>query len=168
MAVLYGHDAFSVLVHSIKKWYSSFLKKGFVFHKICFKVKVLKTIKIFTDFNIKICYLSNGGLFWKSLIPFFRRAYPANIPLHGDVLKTSLVFVFRRRLDQSEYICLSHTSSEDFLIKTKIFVLAIRLAKTSSRNLQGVFKTFWRRLQDVWQRCLQDVFKTYHQVKQFP
>ena len=114
------------------------------------------------------------------------------------LLSSSSEGVFKtssRRLDQSEYICLSHTSSEDVLIKTKIFVLAIRLAKTSLRNLQGVFKTFWRRLQDilprrfqnvlqkrlqnvfktfwrrlqdVWQRCLQDVFKTYHQVKQFP
>ena len=31
MAVLYGNDAFSILVRSTKKWYSSFLKKVFVF-----------------------------------------------------------------------------------------------------------------------------------------
>ena len=43
MAVLYGNDAFSILVLSTKKLYSSFLKMVFVFQKICFKVKVLKT-----------------------------------------------------------------------------------------------------------------------------
>ena len=43
--------------------------------------------------------------------------------------------------------------------------------KTSSKRLQdvlkNVFKTSSRRLQDVLQRYLQDVFKTYHQVKLF-
>ena len=48
MTVLYGNDAFSILVLSTKKRYSSFLKKVFVFQKICFKVKVLKMFKNFT------------------------------------------------------------------------------------------------------------------------
>ena len=39
--------------------------------------------------------------------------------------------------------------------------------KTSSRHLQNVFKTSSRHLQDFLQRCLQDVFKTYYQVKLF-
>ena len=87
----------------------------------------------------------------------------ANIRLDEDVLKTSFVFIFRRRL-------------QDVLIKTNMFALALRLQKTSwsrpiylswpylfktsskrlqnvfkssSRRLQDVFKTFWRRLQDV-------------------
>ena len=55
MAVLYGNDAFSILVLSTKKRYSSFLKKVFVFQKICFKVKVLKTFETFTDCYIKTC-----------------------------------------------------------------------------------------------------------------
>ena len=102
-----------------------------------------------------------------------------------DALKTSFVFVFRRRLNQNEYVRLSLTSSrrlQDLLVKTNIFVLAIRLQdvfKTSSRRLQDifetscqdVFKTSWktssRHLQDVLQRDLQDVFKTHHQVKLF-
>ena len=81
---------------------------------------------------------------------------PANIPLDGEVLnvlKASFVFnhrnVFKtssRRLHQGEYICLTHTSS---------------------RHLQDIFKTSSRRLQDVLQRCIQDVFKTYHLVKMF-
>ena len=46
MKVLYGNDAFSILVLSTKKEYSSFLKNVFVFQKIYFKVKLLKTFKI--------------------------------------------------------------------------------------------------------------------------
>ena len=122
-----------------------------------------------------------------------------------DVLKTSFVVVFRRRLDQDEYVRLSFTSSEDvfktswsrpiysswpYVFKTSsrrfqdvlprclqdVFKTSSRrLAKTSSRHLQDVFKTSSRRLaktssrhlQDVLQGCLQDVLKTYHQVKLF-
>ena len=67
------------------------------------------------------------------------------------------------------------------LIKTNIFALALGLQKTPSRRLQDVlvktnifvlatclrdfFKTSSRHLEDVLQRYLQDVFKTYHQVK---
>ena len=95
------------------------------------------------------------------------------------LMKTSFAFVFRRRLDQDEYIHLSPTSSEDtFKTSSRCLgqdqhiclgntssrrfqdVLSRRLAKTSSRHLQDVFKTHWRRLQDVLQRYLQDVFKT--------
>ena len=81
-----------------------------------------------------------------------------NIHFDEDVLETS----WRR---------ISSSSSEDVLIKTNIFVLAIRLqdvfktssrrlAKTSSRHLQDVFKTFSRRLQDIFKTSCQDVFKT--------
>ena len=64
-----------------------------------------------------------------------------------DVLKTSFVFIFRRRLDQDEYVRPSLTSSEDVF-------------KTFSRRLQDVFKTFSRNLQDFLQKRLQDIFKT--------
>ena len=92
---------------------------------------------------------------------FSKTHFPANIGLHGDVLKTSSR-------------CLSFSSSED-VFKTNIFTLLIRLQKTSSRRFQDVFKTSSRRLaktslrhlQNVLQRCLQEVFKTYHQVKLF-
>ena len=83
-------------------------------------------------------------IFTHSLKELFilQRWSPANKRLDEDVLKTSFVFVFRRRL-------------QDVLIKTNIFVLVI--------HLQDVFKAFWRHLQDVyemfWKR-LQDVFKT--------
>ena len=88
--------------------------------------------------------------------------FPANIRLDEDVLKTSFVFIFRRRLEDA--------------FKTNMFALALRLQKTSSRRfqvvlvktntfvlairLQEVFKTFSRRLQDDLQKRLQDIFKT--------
>ena len=47
-AGLYGNAAYSILVLSTKKLYSSFLKR-------VFKVKVLKTLKISKDCHIKTC-----------------------------------------------------------------------------------------------------------------
>ena len=55
LAVLYGNNAFSIFVLSTKKWHSMFLKKNFVFQKICFKVEVLKTFKASTNFHVKTC-----------------------------------------------------------------------------------------------------------------
>ena len=43
------YPVFSALVNSTKKGYSNFLEKVFVFQKNCFKVKALKTLKIFSD-----------------------------------------------------------------------------------------------------------------------
>ena len=116
---------------------------------------------------------------------------PANIHLDEDVLKTTFRLrpqkTSSRRLDQDEYIRLSHTSSEDvfktswsrpiysswlYVFKTfsrrlqdVLRKLLYDIFKTSSRHFEEVFKTSSRHLQDVLQRCLQDVFKTYHQVK---
>ena len=45
--------------------------------------------------------------------------------------------------------------SSDDVFKTDTF-------KTSSRHLQKVFKTSSTPLQDLLQRYLQEVFKTYH------
>ena len=73
--------------------------------------------------------------------------------LDEDILKTFSGYVFRRRI-------------QDILIKTDIFVLAIRpqdVFKTSSRRFEGVFKTFSKHYQDVTKtssRRLQDIFKT--------
>ena len=105
--------------------------------------------------------------------------YPANIRLDEDVLKTSFVFVFGRRLQdvfktswsrqicspqpyvfrrrlqdglgQDQYICLGHMSLRRL---EEVFKTSSRrfedLLQTSSKRLQGVFKTFWRRNQDVF------------------
>ena len=108
----------------------------------------------------------------------------------------SFVFVFRRRLqnrfkrlDQDEYICLSHTSSEDvfktswsrpiysswpYVFKTSsrrfedVFKTSCKnVFKTYSRRLQDVLKMSLRRLADLLQRYLEGVFNTYHQFKLF-
>ena len=87
-----------------------------------------------------------------------KRMAPTNIRLDKDFLKTSFVFIFRRRL-------------EDALIKTNIFTLVIRLQdvfktcsrrlpKTSSRRFEDTFKTSSRHLAKTSSRCLQTVFKT--------
>ena len=54
-AVLERNDGFSISVVSTKIWSSGFLKKVFVFQKICFKVNVLKALETFTGFHIKTC-----------------------------------------------------------------------------------------------------------------
>ena len=92
-----------------------------------------------------------------------------------DVLKTSFVFVFRkrfqdvfiktnrfasvirrsRRLNQDQYIRLDQE-----VLKTTFRTFSRRLAKTSSRHFQGFFKTSLRHLQDVLARHLEGVFKT--------
>ena len=78
MAVFYENDAFSFLMLSTKKRYSSFLKKVFVFKKICFKVKVLEKFKTSTDCRIKTCrslkrrasLKISSTIFWKNLCSF--------------------------------------------------------------------------------------------------
>ena len=45
MAVLYGNDAFSILVLSNKKRYFSSLKKVFIFQKIFFKIKSIEIVQ---------------------------------------------------------------------------------------------------------------------------
>ena len=72
-----------------------------------------------------------------------------------------------RRLDEDEYILINHTSSED-VFKTSwsrpIYSSCPYVFKTSSRHLA---KTSSRRLANTSWRHLQDVLKTYHQVKLF-
>ena len=79
-----------------------------------------------------------------------------------DVFGLRLQKTSSRRLDQDEYIRLSHTSSEDvFKTSSRRFQ---DVFKTSSRRLQDVLKTSSRRLQDVLKTsssCLLDVFKTF-------
>ena len=80
-----------------------------------------------------------------------------------DGLKTFFVFVFRRHLDQDEYVHLIHTSSEDNL-KTSwsrpIYSSWSYVFKTLSRRFQDIFKTSSRRLAKTSSRRLQDILKT--------
>ena len=67
-----------------------FLKKVFIFKKIYFKVKVLKAFKISTDCHIKTCRSLNKGLYWKSLVPFFRRTYALSVGFKMKPLTKSI------------------------------------------------------------------------------
>ena len=90
---------------------------------------------------------------------------PANIRLDEDVLKTSFVFVFRRRLEDVFKTSWSRPIYLSWPYVFKTFLRRLQdVFKTSSRHLQNVFKISSRRLQDVFKtfwRCLQDVFKTF-------
>ena len=115
--------------------------------------------------------------------------FPANVCLDEDAWirlpSSSLVDV----LIKTNISPLSHISLEEVFKKSWLrqytFALVIRFQdifktfsrrlkkfcknvfRTSSRRLQSVFKTSSRHFQDILQRCHQDVFKTYHQVKLF-
>ena len=54
-SVFYGNVTFSIIVLRTKKWYSSFSKKLFASWKTCFKVRAMKTFKVFCNCQIKIC-----------------------------------------------------------------------------------------------------------------
>ena len=129
--------------------------------------------------NCLFMFFYRTDSFWKPLILLSKWKKEATQQTFV-LMKTS-----SRRLDQDEYVRLSLTPSEDVL-KTSWRRLGqgqyIRLGYTSSRPLRDVFKTSSRRLQDVLQKRLQDifktfwktssghlqdVFKTYHQVKLF-
>ena len=84
------------------------------------------------------------------------KTFQANIRLDEDVLKMSFVFVFRRRIDQDEYVRLSLQDVQDVLVMTNTFVLVIRLQDV----LPKFFKTFSRHLTQTSSKHLQDVFIT--------
>ena len=75
----------------------------------------------------------------------------------GDVSKTS-----SRRLDQEEYIRLSHTSSEENFFKTScsrpIYSFWSYVFKTSSKPLQDILQN---RFQNIFKASCKDVFKTF-------
>ena len=83
------------------------------------------------------------------------------------LMKTSSVFVFRRHLDQGQYIRLQDVfkmSCKDVsqdIFKTSSNTSCRNIFNTSSRCLQGVFKTSSRRLQDIFKTSCEDVFKTF-------
>ena len=79
---------------SILNWKTvlQFFEKGFLFlEKSVSKLKYWKTFKISILFHIKTCQsLSNRCLFWKSLVPFFRRAYTLSVGFKMKSLRKSI------------------------------------------------------------------------------
>ena len=115
MTVLYGNDAFSVLVLSTKKRCSSFLKMAFVFQKICFKVIVLKMFKISTDCLIKTCRSLKRREFWKSLVPLFRGTYALPVCFEMNPLKKTLSGV-KTKGNPNFAVKLVESSNRSFLL----------------------------------------------------
>ena len=51
----------------------------------------MKTIETFTDCHIKTCRCPTGGLFWKSLVPFFRGTYASSVGFKMKTLRKSVL-----------------------------------------------------------------------------
>ena len=75
--------------------------------------------------------------------------------LHNDYLPSQQTFV----LIKTSWRRLWCSSSEDVLVKTNIFILAIRLQDVFKTCLRRLAKTSSRHLRDVLPRRLQDVLK---------
>ena len=90
MTVFYGNDAFFILVLSTKKCFSSFLKKVFVFQKIYFRVKVLKTFKIPIDCHIKTCLSLKMRAIRKISSTVFRQTFALSVGFKMKPLQKSI------------------------------------------------------------------------------
>ena len=102
-------------------------------------------------YSVEYYFLKN---FSKDFSKDFTNIFVLAIHLH-DVFKT-----FPRRIQD-----IFKTSCQDVF---KTFWRRVQdIFKTSSRRFKEVFKTSSGHLQDVLQRCLQDLFKMYHQIKLF-
>ena len=73
IAVLYRNVILSILVLSTKNVSPVFWKGFAFFRRFILKLKYWNRSTFSSDCHIKTCYLSNGGLFQKSLVPGFRR-----------------------------------------------------------------------------------------------
>ena len=90
MTVFYGNDAFFILVLSTKKCFSSFLKKVFVFQKIYFRVKVLKTFKIPIDCHINTCLSLKMRAIRKISSTVFRQTFALSVGFKMKPLQKSI------------------------------------------------------------------------------
>ena len=113
------------MLFCIKRWQSN----------LC-KWKQIYGIMLLEIFLI-LCFISSASI----------KTHPANICLDEDVLKTSFVFVFRRRLQDVFKTSLSRP----------IYSSWPYVFKTSSRRFQDVFKTSSRLLAKMSSRRFQDV-----------
>ena len=79
LAVLYGNVVFSILVLSTKNGTPVFRKGFWAFQKKFFKVEVLKTFKIYSDYHKKHIDLPKERVFKKNLVSFFKRPYALSV-----------------------------------------------------------------------------------------
>ena len=124
----------SICLH-IGFWYGSFAWKWCVFNLSAFywktvlqlfenfrfaKLKYWKRSNISTDCHIKTCrsLRSDGGLFWKSLVAFFRRTYALSVGFKMKHLRKSAFQCYKTKTSSSfavkpvkrYFYCLLHES----------------------------------------------------------
>ena len=85
MVVLYENDAFSILVLSTRKQYSSFLEKVSFLRKFVSKLKYWKCSEFLLIVKQKHADLSNGEQFWKSLVPLLEEPMPFLLALKWNL-----------------------------------------------------------------------------------
>ena len=114
-AVLYENVGFSISVPSIRKQYSSFLKKFFVFRKFVSKLKYWKRLKFLVICHIKVCRsLKNIGLFWKSLLPFLEEPVLFPLPWKWTLLEKKAFSCAKTETNSNCTVKLDERSNSSF------------------------------------------------------
>ena len=85
---------------STNRWYSSFLKKVLFFGKFVSKLKYWKRSKFPVIVTQKHTDVSNGGIFWKSLVPFCRITYALSFGFKRKSLRENRFSVLRQKPTQ--------------------------------------------------------------------
>ena len=101
--VLYGNIAFSILLLSPRKQYSSFLIKLFLFQKTCFNFKAFKTLKISSCCRIKT-------------YRFLRGLFPI---IYGRFLEAPVLFLLdlKWNLYDKAFVCVKTKTNAYFAVK---------------------------------------------------
>ena len=99
MTILYGNDAFSILVLSTKKNGTPVFQIRFWFSRnFVSKLRHWKLFKISNDCHIKTCRSLKRRAKLKSLLPFFRRTYALFVGFKIKPLKKKCFPVLRQKL----------------------------------------------------------------------
>ena len=122
MAVFYGNDVFSILVpkngkktKKLKNGDPFFFSKVFVFQRIYFKVKEMKTFKISTNYHIRTCRSLKRRAIGKIPSTVFRRTYVVSVGLKMKPLRKR-VFQCNTKNNPNFAVKLAERSSHSFLL----------------------------------------------------
>ena len=99
-------------------WQCSFLKKDFVFQKIRFKVKVLKTFKIATDCYIKTCRSLKRRVILKIPSIAFQKNLCSFCWLQNETSTKNPFPVLRQKPPSNFAVKLAERSNHSFLLPT--------------------------------------------------
>ena len=88
------------LILSTKKWYSQFFEKSLRFSKKIFKVEVLKTFKVSSNFHIKTCRSLKGRGILKIPRTVFGRTYALAVGFKMKPLRNSVFLMLTQKPTQ--------------------------------------------------------------------